>query len=360
MISPPGGFPTAALAGRSGRGRVVVVGGGYAGVAAAAAMERRHPGVEVILVDARPQFFHQIAALRASARPEWAGRLWIPRGRLLCRGRTLHGAVVSVTDQGAVLADGSVLEADAVVVATGLRAAHVARPADDDPHTTTRVLAERAAAIAAARSVVVLGAGPVGLELAGEIRTARPGVSVTVTDPGSTILPGPLGTRLRRQVHAELERLGIRVLLGSGPVDADVVLHAFGAEAPPAVVGDHAVDERGHIRVDPTLRVDGHTRVFAVGDATDLPEQKLVVTAQRHAAVVAHNVGRVLAGRAPDRVWTPMRRPLLVLPLGERGGAAQLPLPGGPVLGAWAARTIKGRTLFVDRYRKALGLTGDE
>jgi hypothetical protein len=47
---------------------------------------------------------------------------------------------------------------------------------------------------------------------------------------------------------------------------------------------------------------------------------------------------------------------LLVLPLGDRAGAAQLPLPGSPVLGARAARAIKGRTLFVDRYEKALGV----
>ncbi|MGL4743700.1 MAG: FAD-dependent oxidoreductase [Dermatophilaceae bacterium] len=358
MILPPSGLLTGASSGRPGQERVVVVGGGYGGIAAAAAIERRHPGVEVVLVDARPRFFHQVAALRASARPEWAERLWIPRDRLLRRGRTVHGTVALVTDQGAVLADGSTLEADAAVVATGLRAAHVARPVDDDPRTTTQVLAQRAADIAAARSVVILGAGPVGLELAGEIRAAHPGVPVTVTDPGPTILPGPLGERLRRRVHAELERLNIQVLLGSGPVEADVVLHAFGAEAPKAVVGHHAVDERGCIRVEPTLRVHGYTRVFAVGDATDLAEQKLVVTAQRHAGVVAHNVGRVLAGRVPDRVWAPMRRPMLVLPLGERGGAGQLPLPGGPVVGARATRAIKGRTLFVDRYRKALGVDG--
>ncbi|MGL5862156.1 MAG: NAD(P)-binding protein, partial [Phycicoccus sp.] len=33
------------------------MGGGYGGIAAAAAIERHHPGVEVVLVDARPQFF---------------------------------------------------------------------------------------------------------------------------------------------------------------------------------------------------------------------------------------------------------------------------------------------------------------
>ncbi|MGL5910724.1 MAG: hypothetical protein ACRCZP_12025, partial [Phycicoccus sp.] len=117
---------------------------------------------------------------------------------------------------------------------------------------------------------------------------------------------------------------------------------------------------RRRIRVEPTLLVHGYARVFAVGDATDLAEQKLVVTAERHAGLVAHNLGRVLAGRAPDRVWTPMRRPVLVLPLGERGGAAQLPLPGRPVAGRRAAHAIKGRTLLVGRYRRALGLTGGE
>ncbi|MGL4340335.1 MAG: FAD-dependent oxidoreductase [Rhodoglobus sp.] len=344
----------------SGRQRVVVVGGGYGGVAAAAAMERHYPSVEVILVDARPQFFHQVAALRAIVRPDWIERVWIPRDRLLHRGRTVHGTVASVSDQGVVLTDGSVFEADAVVVATGRRAAHVARPVDDDPNTTAQVFKRRAAEIAAAHSVVILGAGPVGLELAGEIRAAHREVTVSVIDRRPIVLPGPLSDRLRRKVHAELELLGIRVLLDSMPTEADVVLHAFGSEAAPAVVDDHAIDDQRRIRVEPTLRVEGYARVFAMGDVTNVPEQKLVVTAQRHAGLVAHNVARVLADQEPGQVWTPMRRPMLVLPLGDRRGASQLPLPGSPIVGAWATRAIKGRTLFVDRYQKTLGLNAKE
>ncbi|MGL5810141.1 MAG: FAD-dependent oxidoreductase [Nocardioides sp.] len=364
-----------------GRRRIVVCGGGYAGVAAARAIQRRLPDAELVLVDARPAFFHHVAALRATVRPAWASRLWMSRERLVhAHGSAVHARVRAVDDGGVTLTDGGRIDSDAVVVATGSVPAPIAQPVDDDPGASVREFHLRAEAIARARSVLVLGAGPVGLELAGEVKAAHPALVVAVSDPGSTVVPGPVGDRFRGRLRGELERLGIALhlettvrlpgrhgaalarpfdgeasVLDGEALTADVVLVAFGRVPAPPVVTADALTEKGWIRVDRTLRVAGYTRVFAIGDATDLPEQKLVVTAQRHAGIVARNLDAVLTGGPPRHEWAPLRRALMIVPIGDNGGAAQLPLPGEPVFGRRVARAIKGRTLLVDRYRTLLG-----
>ncbi len=369
--------------------RVVVVGGGFAGVAVARAVERQLPSAEVVVYDPRPAFFFHLASLRASVRPDWAERLWIPYDGVLRRGRVERARVTAVRDGLVELADGRAVEADAVVVAVGVPQAEVAAPVLDDLDATRAALAGRAAEFGAARSAVVLGAGPVGLEMAGELACAHPGLQVTVIDPVPTLLPGPLRDRLRDRVRHGLDRLGVRLILGDSvesdqlpvlastsdaststgsgftpggrlrtrggrEVDGQIWIRAFATGRPSPLVDPSMLDPTGRLIVGDTLLVDGHRRTFAVGDITSLPEPKLVVTAQRHVGVVTVNVAEVLAGRAPSRRWSPMPHPVMIIPLGDREGAAQLPLPGGPVFGAGLTRLIKGKTLLLPRYQRML------
>ena len=62
--------------------------------------------------------------------------------------------------------------------------------------------------------VMLLGAGAVGLELAGEIATAWLDKHIVLVDLAEQILPGPYDQRLRDELNRQLDDLGVERVLG--------------------------------------------------------------------------------------------------------------------------------------------------
>src|SRR5687768_5327324 len=95
---------------------VAVVGGGYGGVTAAKALDDI---ADVVLIEPRDAFVHNVAALRVLVDPHWPGRLFFPYDRLLRRGRVVRDRAVRVDATGVTLGSGERIMADYVVLATG-------------------------------------------------------------------------------------------------------------------------------------------------------------------------------------------------------------------------------------------------
>jgi NADH:ubiquinone reductase (H+-translocating) len=153
---------------------------------------------------------------------------------------------------------------------------------------------------------VVVGAGPTGVEMAGQIaelahrtlhkdfrrintREAR----VILLDAAPQVLP-PFGAKLGEKTKKVLERMGVEVQLGAMVVDLDewgievkekdgterrieasTKVWAAGVQASPLgkLLGDQTgapVDRAGRISVNPDLTLPGHPEVFVVGDMMSL------------------------------------------------------------------------------------------
>ena len=149
---------------------------------------------------------------------------------------------------------------------------------------------------------VVVGAGPTGVEMAGQIaelahrtlnkdfraintRTAR----VVLIDAAGQVLP-PFGAKLGDKAKAELEKLGVEVMLGAMVTDVDerglevkfkdgtverinsvAKIWAAGVQANPLgrTLSEQTgapLDRAGRISVNPDLTLPGHPEVFVVGD----------------------------------------------------------------------------------------------
>src|SRR5882757_7897085 len=167
---------------------VVVVGGGYGGIRTAKELD---DVADVTLVDPAEAFVHNIAAWRALVEPEWLNRIFFPYEHLLAHGRFLRDRAVAVDGRRVTLASGEVLEPDYLVLATGSAYPFPAKTeAPDIASAKARHRAAHQALLAADRALIV-GAGPSGLELAGEIKAFFPDKHVTIADISEDILIGP-------------------------------------------------------------------------------------------------------------------------------------------------------------------------
>jgi NADH:ubiquinone reductase (H+-translocating) len=179
---------------------------------------------------------------------------------------------------------------------------------------------------------VIIGAGPTGVELAGQIaelahrslkgqyhRADLAETRVVLLDAADRVLPAfdrPLSASALRQ----LTRMGVEVRLDTRVVDVDAdgvefeggerieahtKIWAAGVAAPPlarriAEATGAETDRAGRIHVGPDLTVPGHPEIFVVGDmaATDLPGvAQVAMQGGRYAA-------RVIAGRLAGRPTT--------------------------------------------------------
>lgn len=358
---------------------VVVVGGGYGGSAVAKALDAE---ADVVLVDPRDAFVNAAGSLRALTRPDWAGNVFFSYDTLLERGRVVRDRAVSVDPAGVTLASGRRIEADHLVLATGSSYAYPAKPAADSTEEALEHLRLTHKELAGADRVLVLGAGPVGLELAGEIKEVWGHKEVTVLDPGAQLLPAFL-PQVREDLHRQLDALDVRLRLGTTlaqppatepgraetvtvtttggeEITADIWFRAHGGH----VNSDYLVDGRlttrtpqGRVHVTETLHVAGYDHVYAVGDLTDVAEAKMAGYAMQHAEVVARNIAAQLRGEAPCATYRPAPHPMILLPLGPGGGVGQLPSPDGPVaVPVTTVSQYKGTDLFTGRFAEQFGI----
>jgi NADH dehydrogenase FAD-containing subunit len=351
------------------RPSVVVIGGGYGGINAAKALD---DVADVTLVDPTEAFVHNVAAWRALVEPEWLDRIFLPYEHLLTHGRFLRDRAVAVDGRRVTLASGRVLDPDYLVLASGSSYPFPAKNEEPDiVSARARLRAAHEALLSADRALIV-GAGPAGLELSGEIKAFYPDKQVTLADVSEDILTGPYDQPLRDELRRQLDALGIELRLGSAlsqlpsaapatlaPIRvgledgtelvADIWFRAFGVRPHSEYLDGGALDdrrdERGYLRVDENLRVVGETDVFALGDVSDA-DRDMAAVASRQAAVVADNVGALIAGEGELTSWETLP-PLIAITLGPEGGAGFI---GDGVADAATIAELKGQHMLLDTY----------
>lgn len=376
--------------------RVLVVGGGYAGVMAALRASRRLGRAgEVTLVTERPFLTERIRLHEAAARGAEARR---PLASLL-RGSRVRVVVARVDAIDVAAKTVSTGERswgyDKLIVAVGSRADLSLPGARARAHSLdgARVDALRADLDAreSGASVVVIGGGLTGVECASELAESRPSLRVTLVSSGA--VGAGLDPRAAAHVRRALSRLGVTVrerarvervetsavrLEGGEALPAEVTICATGFVASDAVARwGLEVDALGRARVDAALRARGAPDVYVAGDcaapegAVGSPVPLGCKSAMPLGVIAAENAVASLVGH-PERAvdWAEV---LYCLSLGRRDGVVQaMRADGTPseafVTGALAAFTkeliCKGTVAaialerdgwFEYRYRRARG-----
>lgn len=354
---------------------LVIVGGGYLGSDLAKSLDS---AMDVTLIERASHFTHAPAMIRAMVDPSLLDQALIPYGGLLEQGKVIQGEAVAVDGAGVTLTDGSRIAGDYIVLATGSSNAAPFKSAAGDIEGLRADNARWNSALRAAKHVLIIGAGAVGTELAGEIAHAHPEKSVTLVASDPVLFPDIPG-KLGKSLQAKLDAMRVKVItsaraqtlpdrnapeggtvtLSNGrEIAADLIVPAVGSRALTSVADtlpdvDRAAD--GRIKVDGYLRPSSLPNVFAAGDIAAAGDAMTIVGISRQkpwleTALKSLASGKRIEDLKPYAPWGE-KAPILV-PLGpQRGSSFLMAFTGGD----WITRMMKGRDLFISKYRKLLG-----
>ena len=334
---------------QSRRTRVVIVGGGFAGIQAARRLA--HLPVDVTVVDRRNHYIFQPLLYQVALAVLSPAEIAQPI-RTILRGQknteVLMDEVVGidVVARQLSLASGAHLEYDYLALATGATHSYFGneqwaplapglKTIEDAIEIRRRVLL--AFELAERQMVehgwhpplnfVIIGAGPTGVELAGAIsdiaqlymrhdfRHIDPAKSrVLLLDAAPRVL-GTYPVDLSARAYAALQRLGIEVhtqtqVTGIGPgwvqvdgprgaarIDAAVTLWAAGVQASPLgrLLGA-PTDKRGCVIVDDRLNPPGLPEVFVLGDLAHLQQDgRLLPGVAQPAMQMGDHIAKIIA-----------------------------------------------------------------
>jgi apoptosis-inducing factor 2 len=242
--------------------------------------------------------------------------------------------------------------------------------------------------LSSAKSIVIAGGGPAGIETAGELgeylngrpgwfssKPAHPKVAITVVTSGSEILPA-LRPTIAAKAEAYLTAVGVTVskntrvtaidppgagtedvaaratiTLDDGKVlDADLYIPATGTTPNTSFVDKSLLTPDGRIDTNPaTLRVDkAGPRIYAVGDVASYARPAIHIILEA-IPVLRSNIRRDLfldAGEVvdDDRIFKEDKRETQMVPIGKSKGVGAAM---GWRLPSWMVWAIKGRDYWL-------------
>lgn len=158
--------------------RVVIVGGGFGGIAAASQLKSW--AVPFVLVDMRDAFHHNVAALRASVESGFARKTFISYS-VTFGDSFRQGKVVGIDPerQQVLLSDGEELHYSHLILATGSDGPFPGKfNKVIDMESAIQTYEDMVKEIEKSERILVVGGGAAGVEMAAEIKTEYPAKEV--------------------------------------------------------------------------------------------------------------------------------------------------------------------------------------
>ncbi|XP_011370463.1 apoptosis-inducing factor 2 isoform X1 [Pteropus vampyrus] len=355
---------------------VVIVGGGFGGIAAASQLQALN--ISFMLVDMKDSFHHNVAALRASVENGFAKKTFISYS-VSFKESFRQGLVVEIDlkKQMVLLENGEALPFSHLILATGSTGLF--------PGKLNKVCSQQEAIqayenmvkqVQCSQSIVVVGGGSAGVEMAAEIKTEYPEKEVTLIHSQVALADKELLPCVRQEVKEILLRKGVQLLLSERVNNLEELpLNEYrecikvrtdkGTEMATNLViicsgikinsfayhstFDSQLASNGTLRVNEYLQVEGCNHIYAIGDCADVKEPKMAYHAGLHASVAVANIVNSIKQR-PLKAYKPGALTFL-LAMGRNDGVGQI---GGFYVGRFMVRLTKSRDLFVSTSWKTM------
>lgn len=359
--------------------RLVVIGGGLGGHKTAYALQS---AMDTVLIDPKSYFEIPMAMPRQLVRPGELDSI-IPFERFLPNVKHVEGRAVEVTNACVRVDNGRKVEFDYLVVATGANyRSELVKPLAGAASARIDHYRTLNSHVLAAKRILIVGGGPIGVEIAGELSEEFPIKTVTLIEREGRLLP-QAPKKLSNWAAQILARRGVNLVMGDellspaapesdmdlAPGEAvthtgrrvgyDLALWCLGARSDARFLAESfpgAVNDRGEVIVNAFLQAAGAQNVFALGDAINLPV-KGGVPLYGQLKVMQHNLLEI-AKVGPSAQLKPFRpraeMNLAVISLGRNAGVMKLPF--GQFRTGWMARAFKSRDMLVGHLRKDVGV----
>ncbi|KAM9476558.1 ferroptosis suppressor protein 1 [Clarias gariepinus] len=302
---------------------VVIVGGGFGGIAAG--MHLKSHGVPFILINPLDAFHHNVASLRASVQSGFAQQTFIPYkktfGLNFLQGRVTQ---IDTTEKFVVLDNGKEVRYSHLILCTGSDGPFPGKCSNVDTYQKAiKKYEDIVKEVQAADSVLVVGGGSTGVEMAAEIRTEYPNKRVILVHSRDTLADSELLSSVREEAKQVLLEKGVELFLGQKVSNLDELeLNVKGKMIKTDKNEQFTVDliifctgnkinsdayrsslagslaQNGALKVNKHMQVEGFEDIYAVGDCANVNEPKMAYHAGLHAKVVVTNIINSLAGKA--------------------------------------------------------------
>ncbi|CAG8577876.1 7923_t:CDS:2 [Acaulospora morrowiae] len=367
---------------------VVILGGGYAGIAIATKLEAAlHKTHQILLIERKTHFYHAVAGPRAVTIEGFEEKIMIPYDHMFkFDGKVIHAIATSIRQREITVSlDGDNnnqrnIPFEYLIIATGSSYPRPGKMEADNKFDAVKQIAEQRNAIKNAKRILIVGGGPVGIELAGEIASVYQNKQITLVHSEKSLLNSKYPQKMRDMLADQLKELKVNLVLGervdltsistdgltpvtletnnNRVIESDIQFVTIGSKPNTEIIKtlDASLLELNTnlVKVKPTLELDNdnYDRIFAAGDITNIQETKMAYRAGLHAEIIVKNVlAKVNNNRLVDYKSPPE---LILVTVGKKKGAGLLPMFGGKVVGSFMIKGIKGKSLFIDKYWKSL------
>ncbi|KFV73263.1 Apoptosis-inducing factor 2, partial [Struthio camelus australis] len=360
--------------------RVVIVGGGFGGIAAASQLKSW--AIPFVLVDMRDAFHHkEIFPLISPLITGFAKKTFISYS-VTFGDSFRQGKVVGIDPgkQQVLLSDGEELHYSHLILATGSDGPFPGKfNKVIDMESAIQTYEDMVKEIEKSQRILVVGGGSAGVEMAAEIKTEYPAKEVTLIHSKIALADVELLHSVRQEVKEILLRKGVRLLLSERvsnledftpnqfqkdmvvrtekgtEVTVDMVVLCTGikinSSAYASAFGDKLASN-GALKVNQYLQLEGYENIYAIGDCADLKEPKMAYHAGLHANIVVTNIINSLTHKSL-KTYQPGSLTFL-LSMGKNDGVGQI---NGCYVGRLLVTVAKSRDLFVSKSWKTMGQT---
>ncbi|KAL2769787.1 ferroptosis suppressor protein 1 [Daubentonia madagascariensis] len=355
---------------------VVIVGGGFGGIAAASQLQALN--VPFMLVDMKDSFHHNVAALRASVESGFAKKTFISYS-VTFKDNFRQGLVVGIDmkNQTVLLQGGEALPFSHLILATGSTGPFPGKYNEvSSQQAAIQAYEDMVKQVQRSRFIVVVGGGSAGVEMAAEIKTDYPEKEVTLIHSQVPLADKELLPCVRREVKEILLRKGVQLLLSERvnnleelplneyreyikvqtdkgtEVATNLVILCNGIKINSSAYRsafESRLASNGALRVNEHLQVEGHSNIYAIGDCADVREPKMAYLAGLHANIAVANIVNSMKQR-PLKAYKPGALTFL-LSMGRNDGVGQI---SGFYVGRLMVRLAKSRDLFVSTSWKTM------
>ncbi|KAE8389618.1 hypothetical protein BDV23DRAFT_172948 [Aspergillus alliaceus] len=328
---------------------IIIIGGSYVGKTTAQELAKVLPNTHrVLLIEPHSHFHHLFTFPRFAIVPGQEHKAFIPYTGLFpttsnpVRHAIVQARALSVQPRHVILDrewQGSrQIPFDYLVVATGTNLVQPAGMGRDDKLSSVAYLQNHQNDVKCAKSILIVGGGAVGVQMATDLKEYYPDKEITVVQSRPQLMPG-FHEGLHNLVKERFDELGIKFVTGSRvkipsegypkhrglfnveltngtQLSTEFMILATGqtpnnnliCDLIPSTKESLINPDNGFIRIRPTMQFldPQYSNLFAVGDIADTGLRKAARPGSAQAAVVARNIQALIEGKNPEDVFPRM------------------------------------------------------